>query len=44
MAQETRITVGNGDIDGDMKLTTDHHVGVKVSAAEALGQDENQGL
>jgi len=39
---ETRITVGNGDIYGDMKLTTDHHVGLKVRAAEAIGRDENQ--
>jgi len=43
-AQETRIMVGNGDIYGDMRLTTDHHVGLKVRAAEATGRDENQGL
>ena len=43
-AQETRITVGNGDIYGNMKLTTDHYIGLKVRAAKARGQDENQGL
>jgi len=43
-AQETRITVGYVDINGDMRLTTDHHVGLKVRAAEAVGRDENQGL
>jgi hypothetical protein len=29
-AQQARITVGTGDFYGDVKLTTDLHVGLKV--------------